>query len=441
MKLRLVAVVAGVALASGVIAGFAAPAGVQAPAAAPASNGPGFVRPAQPRIPALEPSEWTDADRETLGPHARGAQTENSAKTCLRHIALCRSWRPTFVVYVNGPTSTLRPRERELLRLRSFFLHHDDFAWNAHWPAPDVRQPRVTQEEVRRITKGPQAQGWSAFEATLLQAVDELQGDRFITDATWNALAERYSDPQLLDLIFVAGHDAMNGMYLNSVAIGLPPEGTAHKLLGEKRLLPRSAVAKQVGGFARPRTPRVQPLDTAQWTDAHRQMLGDWNRGPATSDWLKTCLRNFGLCGSWLPLVRYTTGNRSTLPARDKELLRLRTFFLSRCDFGWSAHVQDGYSRRQGLTDQEMLRVAEGPLAPGWNSFDAALLRAADELHTDRFIQDATWKTLAERYTDQQMLDAVFMVGEDTILSMYLNTVGFPLKSGWTGVPTARTSF
>ena len=165
------------------------------------------------------------------------------------------------------------------------------------------------------------------------------------------------------------------------------------------------------------------------------KLWGDWNRGSDTSDWLKTCLRNLGLCWNWLPLVRYTTGDSSTLPAREKELLRLRTFFLSRCDFGWSERVQEGYSKRQGLTDEEIRRVILGPLAAGWSPFDAAVLRAADELHMDRFIQDATWNALAKRYSDQQLLDLIFMVGEDTIMSMYLNTIGIPLKSGWTGVP------
>ena len=53
-----------------------------------------------------------------------------------------------------------------------------------------------------------------------------------------------------------------------------------------------------------------------------------------------------------------------------------------------------------------------------------ALLRAADELHGDAFISDATWDALAERYSVQQLMDAVFTVGAYQIVSMALNSFG-----------------
>jgi hypothetical protein len=325
-----------------------------------------------------------------------------------------------------------------LLRLRGFFLNNDDFAWAEHWHIGYSQRQGVSQDDVRRIPHGPEASGWSPFDAILLRAADELQGGRFIQDNTWQALAARYRAEQLLDLIFIAGHDAMIDMYLNSVAINLEPGWTAHEMLDTGHrpgVLASSNAARQVPAFARPRTPRIQPLNPASaWTDLQRQALGAWNRGQDTADWLKTCLRNLPLCRSWVPLIRYTA-TESTLASRERELLRLRTFFLGRCDFGWGEHVGIGYSRREGLTDDEIVRITKGPQAIGWNRSDAVLLQAADELHSKRFIEDATWKSLAERYNDQQLLDLIFIVGADTTMSMYLNSVGVPLEAGWKGVP------
>ena len=65
------------------------------------------------------------------------------------------------------------------------------------------------------------------------------------------------------------------------------------------------------------------------------------------------------------------------------------------------------------MADAELRRIARGPDA-GWDPFDAALLRAADELHVDSFIADATWKTLSARYDVPQLIDAI-----DTCPSVY----------------------
>ncbi len=65
-----------------------------------------------------------------------------------------------------------------------------------------------------------------------------------------------------------------------------------------------------------------------------------------------------------------------------------------------------------------------GPDDPAWSPFDAALLRAVDELHDDSTISDATWATLAERYSTEQMLDVVFTVGHYHLVSMALNSCG-----------------
>ena len=66
----------------------------------------------------------------------------------------------------------------------------------------------------------------------------------------------------------------------------------------------------------------------------------------------------------------------------------------------------------------------QDPTTTSWDPFEASLLRAADELHDDAFVSDATWDALAERYSVQQLMDAVFTVGAYQIVSMALNSFG-----------------
>jgi alkylhydroperoxidase family enzyme len=122
------------------------------------------------------------------------------------------------------------------------------------------------------------------------------------------------------------------------------------------------------------------------------------------------------------------------IPARDRELLTLRTAWLSRGEYIWAAHHAD-YAIKAGLTVEEVARITKGPDANGWSPFDATLLRAADELQASRFISDATWKALGERYNDRQRLEVVLTVANYTMLAMYFNSTGTQVPKGRTGFP------
>jgi hypothetical protein len=58
-------------------------------------------------------------------------------------------------------------------------------------------------------------------------------------------------------------------------------------------------------------------------------------------------------------------------------------------------------------------------------------MRAVEELLTNQFITDVTWHALAQRYSDAQVLDAILVVGQDTMLAMFANSVGVPVEQGW----------
>ena len=121
------------------------------------------------------------------------------------------------------------------------------------------------------------------------------------------------------------------------------------------------------------------------------------------------------------------------IPLRDKELLILRTAWLSRGDYIWGRHNLIG--QEAGLTPQQISRITVGPAAPEWDDFDRALLSAADELHASRFISRATWDALAERYTEEQLREVVLIVGNYTQLAMFQNTLGALLEPDVEGLP------
>ena len=121
------------------------------------------------------------------------------------------------------------------------------------------------------------------------------------------------------------------------------------------------------------------------------------------------------------------------LSARDRELLILRTGYLCRAHYEWGQHVV--IAREAGLADEEIERVAAGPDATAWSPEDATLLRAADELHSDNRIADATWADLAEHYDEQQLIEICMVVGQYHLVAFTLNSLGVEPEPGLPKMP------
>ena len=170
--------------------------------------------------------------------------------------------------------------------------------------------------------------------------------------------------------------------------------------------------------------PRVPPLDLSELSDEQREILGRAG-GDRPLNIFLTLARHPKLLKRWTVFGTHVL-NKSTLPDRERELAILRIGHLCRSGYEWSQHVRIG--KDTGLTDEEIERIREGPEAPGWSGADRAILRAADELHADAFISDATWDELKRTYGDNQVIDLIFTVGNYTLVSMALNTLGVQLE-------------
>ena len=127
---------------------------------------------------------------------------------------------------------------------------------------------------------------------------------------------------------------------------------------------------------------------------------------------------------------------RNDLPAREREIVILRTGYLCKSGYEWTQHKAIGL--RDGLTEAEIEATKAGADAPGWSAADAALIRAADELHHDQFITDATWAALKAHFSDKQCMDVVFTAGQYTQVSMILNSFGVQLDPGQTLDPDLK---
>jgi 4-carboxymuconolactone decarboxylase len=175
------------------------------------------MRLSEPRIPPLTEQEWSAEQREILTRAQPAAAVLNVFRTLVRHTDLYKRWLPFGHQILFQ--STLPPREREILILR--VGHLCDAGYEFHHHTALGKQAGLTDEDIQAIQEGAGAARWGDFERLLIRAVDELHHDAFISHATWQGLAERYTTNQLIDLVFTVGQYTMVSMALNSFGVQL----------------------------------------------------------------------------------------------------------------------------------------------------------------------------------------------------------------------------
>ncbi|WP_167476559.1 nitroreductase family deazaflavin-dependent oxidoreductase [Nocardia arthritidis] len=118
----------------------------------------------------------------------------------------------------------------------------------------------------------------------------------------------------------------------------------------------------------------------------------------------------------------------SALPRVDCELATLRTAWNAGARYEWHHHVYA--ARFSGLSLATVRRVSVGPEATGWTARQRLLLRAVDELHSERRISDQTRTGLAQHLTTAQLVDLCMLVGHYEMLAMLLISHGIEPEPG-----------
>ncbi|GAA2725533.1 carboxymuconolactone decarboxylase family protein [Actinocorallia aurantiaca] len=118
------------------------------------------------------------------------------------------------------------------------------------------------------------------------------------------------------------------------------------------------------------------------------------------------------------------------LERADVELVTLRTAWNVGAWYEFFHHI--ALSRLGGLSIDSVERVADGPEAAGWNPRQAALLRAADELHAQRMISEPTLAELRGFLDRSLLVELCMLVGHYEMLAMFLKTAGaVPEPGAW----------
>jgi AhpD family alkylhydroperoxidase len=111
---------------------------------------------------------------------------------------------------------------------------------------------------------------------------------------------------------------------------------------------------------------------------------------------------------------------RGKLPRRDTELVILRTAWRNDCEYELDHHRRLG--KQAGLSADEISRATSEPI-DGWTGRDAALLAAADQLHTSRDLDDVTWDELRRHLSEAEAIEFLLLAGHYGMLATFINTL------------------
>jgi alkylhydroperoxidase family enzyme len=83
------------------------------------------------------------------------------------------------------------------------------------------------------------------------------------------------------------------------------------------------------------------------------------------------------------------------------------------------------FGRPLGLTEEQIVASVRGEAHdPAWSASDRDLVALADELHDTATVSDGLWARLADRLSDEQLLELLITAGWYRLLSYVINAVG-----------------
>ena len=175
--------------------------------------------------------------------------------------------------------------------------------------------------------------------------------------------------------------------------------------------------------------PRIAPLEPP-YDDQTSAMLAKWMPPGSPVEPLalfRTLVVHDELSARMRPLGGGILGHGRIEP-REREIVIHRTCARAGAEYEWGVHAV-AYGGPVGLTDEQLAATVTGDAeSEVWLEPDRLLIRLADELHDTCTVSAPLWAELAERYSDDQLLELLVIAGWYRLLSGVINAIGITLE-------------
>jgi alkylhydroperoxidase family enzyme len=169
----------------------------------------------------------------------------------------------------------------------------------------------------------------------------------------------------------------------------------------------------------------MPPIQADEFNDDTRSFLDKWSGGffkdADKNPVLLTFAHHPKLAELFSQLnVHLLTTN--SLPVKQRQIAIMRTAWICKATYMWSSHLNT--SRMVGLQPDMYGPIQAGADDPYFTDFERTVIRATDELVTDKLIGEANWQALMQEWSNQQMLDFLFTVGAYVTVAGVMKSTG-----------------
>jgi alkylhydroperoxidase family enzyme len=174
--------------------------------------------------------------------------------------------------------------------------------------------------------------------------------------------------------------------------------------------------------------PRIAPLDPPYpptTAELLAKYMGRFDQEPLKL--FRTLAVHDELASRMRPLGAGILGHPRLAP-RERELLILRTCARAGAEYEWGVHVV-AFGAAVGLDEKQLAASAAGaPDDPAWSEADSQLIAAADALYDTNTVPDELWDELAERFSQDQLIELIVVVGWYRVISYVLTALHIELE-------------
>ena len=124
---------------------------------------------------------------------------------------------------------------------------------------------------------------------------------------------------------------------------------------------------------------------------------------------------------------------RGVLSARHRELIILRTAWLTRSEYEYAQHVATALD--VGLSVADIEAVADPERHEDYSALDLAVLRAAEQLHRSSMIDEDCWAELEKQLAPAALMEVIFAAGFWRMVAGWLNSNQTTLEEAMCRLP------
>jgi len=173
---------------------------------------------------------------------------------------------------------------------------------------------------------------------------------------------------------------------------------------------------------------RISPIAPENFTAEQATLVGEWKH----LIFSRVLVNSPRMYRTFIPHLEELI-SRTALTARDRQIVCLRMLELCNEVYEKTHHVT--ISRKIGMSEADIFAVLEWKGAEEGNAAETSLtdadltvINATDELYHDQCISDVTWNKLAESYSQDQLMDIVFLAGCYLTMGMLTKSFGIQLE-------------